>query len=98
MSLVRALNPITRMGTLAFRQSPSKQFLAESIRRNCSSTSSFIFEVSDSREFSEHVVTRSNETPIVIDFYADWCGPCKILTPRLEEKVNFSYSSCYFLS
>lgn len=35
----------------------------------------------------QQVVGSCNET-LLIDFYADWCGPCKKLTPKLERKVK----------
>lgn len=28
------------------------------------------------------------ETPCIVDFYADWCGPCKVLSPIFEELSN----------
>ncbi len=46
-----------------------------------------VIKVND-QNFEEKVIGLSKKVPVIVDFYADWCMPCKILSPILEKIVK----------
>ena len=56
----------------------------------------FLCDVSEA-DFDERVVARSHRVPVLLDIGADWCGPCRVLTPLLERLAK-EYGGAFVLA
>ena len=54
---------------------------------NDNSNAKYVKDVT-SETFMNEVIEESKSTPVIVDFWAPWCGPCKELGPNIEKAVN----------
>ncbi|XP_019547776.2 thioredoxin C-1 [Aedes albopictus] len=84
------MNSVTKL--ISFRGATPAvvgRLLAGGVPQRCISTGQprfCVFKIQSPQEFQEKV--KDSKDPIIVDFFATWCGPCRMLTPRIESIVG----------
>ncbi|KAF0307425.1 Thioredoxin, mitochondrial [Amphibalanus amphitrite] len=84
----RLLFACYRMGGRAMTAGPARPTLAVAAARQFHGSAQrlALLQISDREDFHERVIL--SPIPVIVNFHADWCEPCKDLTPMLERLVK----------
>ncbi|CAD7004740.1 thioredoxin, mitochondrial [Ceratitis capitata] len=78
------LNKLNNVGRQLVKPVLRAQYQACPI--STSVTNREIFQVQSAEDFDKKV--KNSDKPVIVDFFATWCNPCKMLTPRIETVVG----------
>ncbi|XP_036336407.1 thioredoxin, mitochondrial [Rhagoletis pomonella] len=79
---------LTKLNNVGRRLVPLVLRSTQSTTRAISTTiaKAEIFQVQSAEDFESKV--KKSDKPVIVDFFATWCNPCKMLTPRIETVVG----------